>query len=232
MRNKVLIALLMFVMSLTFVAAESNGFTFQNSTADTLFTIDKSGNIAATGTISEGGSLLSNLYCALTGCTMTGNLVTGAGINITAGSSGYFKGDGSLLTGITVADDSIQIKYQNVTTWPNCGANEHLDSDGSTLSCTTTVDTEIDPIFAANFTNMQVDCPAGNYSYGIFGNGTLKCRNDETGAGASVDYDNIAMLNQTNTGNITLSNDFYYRWASGAWVVGDTNGDITFKLGA
>lgn len=48
--------------------------------------------------------------------------------------------------------------------------------------------TETDPTWSANFTNMQIDCPTGNYTYGIEGNGTLKCRNDEQGAGGAGGY--------------------------------------------
>lgn len=46
---------------------------------------------------------------------------------------------------------------------------------------------ETDPIFSANFTNMQIDCVAGNYTYGVYGNGTLKCRSDASGAAAETD---------------------------------------------
>lgn len=45
--------------------------------------------------------------------------------------------------------------------------------------------TETDPFWSANFTNMQVDCSDGNYTYGVGSDGTLKCRSDvQGGAGA------------------------------------------------
>jgi len=45
--------------------------------------------------------------------------------------------------------------------------------------------TEIDPLWDANYSNMQSDCYAGNYSYGIYPNGTFKCRGD-SGAGTDT----------------------------------------------
>lgn len=47
--------------------------------------------------------------------------------------------------------------------------------------------TETDPKWLANYTNILTSCPAGNYTYGIFVNGTLKCSTDVSGAGAETD---------------------------------------------
>lgn len=46
---------------------------------------------------------------------------------------------------------------------------------------------ESDPFWLANYTNMQTDCPNGNYSYGMYANGTFKCRSDVSGGGSSSD---------------------------------------------
>ena len=56
-----------------------------------------------------------------------------------------------------------------------------LESQVSDLNHTT----EVDPFWLLNFTNMQSDCPSGNYSYGILPNGSFKCRSDLTGAPGS-----------------------------------------------
>jgi hypothetical protein len=48
---------------------------------------------------------------------------------------------------------------------------------------------ETDPIWSSNFTNMQTDCPTGNYSYGIYSNGTLKCRSDISGTSSGNYFD-------------------------------------------
>lgn len=39
---------------------------------------------------------------------------------------------------------------------------------------------ELDPFWSTNYTNMLVDCSDGNYNYGIYNNGSFKCRNDRT----------------------------------------------------
>ncbi|MFH1451559.1 MAG: hypothetical protein ABIF88_00090 [archaeon] len=51
----------------------------------------------------------------------------------------------------SIADNSTKIAYQNISNIPTCGANEHLDFDGTTLSCTT--DTGETDSWAGNYTN-------------------------------------------------------------------------------
>lgn len=41
---------------------------------------------------------------------------------------------------------------------------------------------ETDPFWTSNFSNMQIDCGAGKYAYGVDTDGSLKCRDDETTA--------------------------------------------------
>jgi hypothetical protein len=62
-----------------------------------------------------------------------------------------------------------------------------FDANSSGVCIATPAGTEADPIFSANFTNMKVDCPNGNYTYGILGNGTLKCRSDTGGTITETD---------------------------------------------
>lgn len=75
---------------------------------------------------------------------------------------------------------------------------------------------ETDPYWTGNSTNMQVDCPAGNYSYGVFSNGTFKCRDDVSGAAAESDPKwtaNYTIYNTTwSTNTDTWSSNFtnYY----------------------
>ena len=66
--------------------------------------------------------------------------------------------------------------------------------------------TELDPKWSANFTNMVTDCPGGNYSYGMYDNGTWKCRSDVSGAGAETD--------PYWTANYSLYND---TWSANTW---------------
>ena len=51
----------------------------------------------------------------------------------------------------SVADNSTRIAYQNITNLPTCGENEHLDFDGSILSCT--ADAIGSDSWAGNYTN-------------------------------------------------------------------------------
>jgi hypothetical protein len=52
--------------------------------------------------------------------------------------------------------------------------------------------------FKANFTNMQQDCPNGNYSYGVYSNGSFKCRSDENsgtgGVGEGWEGNNVTTI--------------------------------------
>lgn len=60
---------------------------------------------------------------------ITGNITDSNYIN-----ADYFVGAGSKLTDLPA--DMAVIKYQNISNLPTCGAGEHLDYDGSELTCT------------------------------------------------------------------------------------------------
>ena len=66
---------------------------------------------------------------------------------------------------------------------------------------------EHDPIWSANFTNMQTGCSAGEYVYGIYTNGTFKCRADTTGEGASYNLTYDTMLEECPDGNYSYGYD-------------------------
>lgn len=76
---------------------------------------------------------------------------------------------------------------------------------------------ESDPVFSANFTNMQTDCAAGNYTYGVLNNGTLKCRSDVSGNGGdgtggwtndSIETNTSLNVNINDGANVTANYGF------------------------
>jgi len=70
----------------------------------------------------------------------------------------------------------------------NCPAGQVVQNTTTVgVQCTTpSAGAESDPHWSANFTNMQTDCPSGDYAYGVGGNGTLRCRQDHTGSGSGL----------------------------------------------
>ena len=102
----------------------------------------------------------------------------------TAGSEQITEGET-----VTFDDDD---KYLNATRSTNTINYSINEVELNATIDDRAVTSETDPNWSANFTNMQVDCPTGNYTYGIYGNGTFKCRSDVSGggdgAGKSGDY--------------------------------------------
>jgi len=105
---------------------------------------------------------------------------------------------------------------------------------------------ESDPNWAANFTNMQIDCGAGNYSYGIYSNGTWKCRSDmdvDTNVSTICSLDEVLLGNSTcwstaiflstynetyaglinNASYLSTFNSTYDVWSYNQTGLGDTN---------
>jgi hypothetical protein len=83
---------------------------------------------------------------------------------------------------------------QNNTVWINISLDTNMTVTIPSTATTSSVETE----FRGNFTNMNTDCSAGNYSYGVLNNGTLKCRSDLQGSSSSLPA-NVGFTNQTNT---------------------------------
>lgn len=151
MRTKELGLLLPLVLVSTMFLVSAGDFKLQASGSD-VFTVDTSGNVNASGYMTENGTLLSELYLLLSGWntnvayvnnsnTFTADQQISANINITGNISDsdyitatYFVGSGAKLTALPA--DMATIKYQNISNLPTCGAGEHLDYDGTTLSCT------------------------------------------------------------------------------------------------
>ena len=105
--------------------------------------------------------------------------------NITATQTGFFGWLGSLTSRVTklwVVDIDAT---GNIETSQNVSAN-YFKGDGSLLTNLPSAGAESDPQWSANFTNMKTDCPSDNYAYGVDDNGTLKCRQDETGSGGGL----------------------------------------------
>ncbi|GAI35763.1 unnamed protein product, partial [marine sediment metagenome] len=146
MNRKVLILLLPIVLVFAISVVSAGDFKIEYG-GDAIFTVATSGNVNASGTIAESGVLLSDTYLALAGGALTGVLSSNANITTTA----HFVGNGSFLTSVPTynatydayAVGGVTISYQNISNLPTCGAGEHLDYDGSALTCTADAVTDL-----------------------------------------------------------------------------------------
>ena len=186
---------------LTFVTAGDFQIEYSGSK---IFTVATSGDVNASGVIYENNVLLSDTYLALSGGALTGILSSDSNITTTD----YFVGNGKFLTGINIEDNSTQIVYQNITNIPTCGEGEHLDFDGSDLTCTADSDT-----FVANYTDFQNKIEWSHLINGTFlgdiwgtlGNGTMATT-------AYVDVQNTSMVNYIGVVNTSMKN--YVDWVN------------------
>jgi hypothetical protein len=135
---------------------------------------------------------------------MWNNLVVNKNIDITGNASAetglfsYLGSSASRITRLWIVDIDAT---GNIETSQNVSA-EYFKGDGSLLT-NLPAGGEIDPMWSANFTNMQTDCPSTNYAYGVNGNGTLKCRQDQAGSGLTPVYLG-SDLNATSAGYTTI----------------------------
>ncbi len=121
-----------------------------------------------------------------------------------ANITGLIYGNGSQLTDVSGAETTWKANYSGylvVAGWNDSGLIQDwnasgwiTDQSGTTSDATWVANwTAYNSTWSAgatwnaNFTNMVVDCPAGNYSYGMYPNGTWQCRNDISGAAAETD---------------------------------------------
>lgn len=255
MNKKLLLMTIGMVLNVMIVSAGNFQIEYGGST---IFTVATSGNVNASGTIAESGVLLSDTYCALAGCTMSG-AIDATGYNITALN---FVGSGQFLTGITVEPNSTTISYHNITDIPTCTGDTHLTFSGTTLTCDANDDNSIN-IAGENITSGTIafarlptltdththdyhnitaipTCSEGQHLY--FDGTDLTCTADSGGA----DLTNYALKNQSNdfvgvqnfsqginvTGNITFQSDNsgLLRTAGGTHVTIDSSGNVHIKL--
>ena len=139
MNKKVLILLLPIVLVFSMLLVSAGDFKIEYG-GSAIFTVETSGNVNASGTLAESGVLLSNIYLALAGGTLTGAINSDSNIS----TSAYFNGSGKYLTGISTinatyaafAVNGTKISWNNITDFPTCGAGEHLLYNGTALNCT------------------------------------------------------------------------------------------------
>ena len=83
-KNLLFIALIMGVMTIGFALA--GNFEVQFPSGTPIFTVDTAGNANATGNLSENSVILSEIYLALSGGTLSGDVnMTGGNLNLTNG---------------------------------------------------------------------------------------------------------------------------------------------------
>ena len=202
------------VLAMNFASA-ADAFVFTDVSDARLLVIDNAGNTNATGWLAENGVILSDTYCALGGCTYTGNIETAADINITAGAGGYFIGDGSLLT-----------NTGSNASWTQVLADTLYTNEAYVISVNATMKTYVD-------------------AQDVIYNDSIATYVDEQVAGiGGMDYTNVAMINISNTftpqqtftdglvsnGNLTLADSKFIEWAGGGRISANA-GVITYKAG-
>ena len=180
------------------------------------------------------GSLTTLLELTDTPASYTGEagncLIVNVGeTELEFGSCGSGVGGGNTTEEIWyVANNETWVSYSGL---PTCSVGTHLFYNSTHLNCTTDAaagaDTDTwnttseiwyiinnntfltaETNWQGNFTNMQNDCPAGNYSYGFFANGTLKCRSDSSSGGEggnTTEEMQIAINNSIGVYNITVN---------------------------
>jgi len=175
--------------SITEVSASDDGRRFAVKDADGSLNLS-SGDITTTGTgfFNYLGSLTSRITKLwVVDVDATGNIETSQNV-----SANYFKGDGSLLTNLPAGGAETDPRWtansSTVARTGNCPTGQVVqNTTTSGVQCMTpSAGAESDPLWSTNFTNMQTDCSSDDYVYGIDDDGTLKCRDDETGSGSGL----------------------------------------------
>ena len=219
-KNLTILSLLFVGIFVMGMVSAADAHIFTDTSDAVLLTIGTDGSTNATGDLMENSIKLSETYFTLIGGIVTGATNFTDTLNVTGnfGVGGTLYGDGSGLTGVTasIADNSTQIGYQNITNIPTCDAgSSFLSYDGTDVTCQTIV---------ANGTTLD----AGNITSGTFDvvripllinatspnvlnvTGIPTCTGDDvltfdgtdmtcTTPVSAMDYTNVALINQTNT---------------------------------
>ena len=222
------------------IVSAADAHIFTDTSDNVLLTVGTDGSGNFTGDIMENSIKLSETYLKLIGGTISGATNFSDTLNVTGnfGVGGILYGDGSGLTGITsdLADNSTQISYQNVTDLPTCAGGERFTFDGSTLTCAGP-DVNGTTIAYQNVTGFPT-CTGDDVL--TFDGTDFSC----TTPVSSMDYTNVALINQTNTftpqqtftggivtnSNITIADTKLIEWVGGG-TISATSGVITYKAG-
>jgi len=222
-------------------AADAHIFT---DTSDTvLLTIGTTGDGNFTGDVMENSLKLSETYLALAGGIVTGATNFTSTLNVSGdfGVGGVIYGDGSGITGITATSlgaNLTTIAYQNITNLPTCGDGQSFTFDGSILTCgNPLVNGTI--IAYQNVTGFPT-CTGDDVL--TFDGTDMTC----TTPASTMDYTNVALINQTNTftpqqtftdglvssSNITIADTKGVEWVGGSGaIISASSGVITYKAG-
>jgi len=222
--KKLLLFALMGVVMVT--SAVAGNFQIQDNTGSDLFILDQAtGQLnITTGKIAEQGTLLEDLYCALTGCEMTDLAVTN--LNVTGILNLSSATDVDFATG--------SINESDIGFDTACASGNHLYVSGGSLACEPdTVDTDtiwaIDGFTLINNSNtLEVNATWINETINALGITDTDTHVQADGIYLYNDtttmYFNETLLNETINDSIVtyLSSDGYVR-KTGDPMTGDLN---------
>ncbi len=225
MNKKLVVFLAMACLLVAIVYA--GDFRIQQPAGTDIFIVDGSGNLDVDGTISEGNTLLSEIYCALAGCDMTGDLelsgdLTAATVTITTALN---------MSGATISIDADALDEASINFTTACAAGNHLYISGNDLAC------EVDATGAgdgANFWIDQGDVITINNTYGFIINASDYQINDNTLSTIFVNKTGDSMSGQLTMdagANITLSTTSFVTKGNSTYLYFDSNDNAILVLG-
>ena len=168
MNKKILLIALITLVLVSFASA--GNFIIRDSTGTNLLTLDNdTGALNITsGTISENGNLLSDIYCLLTGCSLSGGLNVTT-LNVTTSvdfpSDSISEGDISFST-VCASGSHLYISGNDLACEPDTGADGNNYTEAISVSGTTTKTINVDRVGMINLTAefTDIDTTIGNCS--------------------------------------------------------------------